>query len=98
MSRSSLQYTPAARVQLRAIGEYTEGKWGKGQRDLYFDKLFAGFDAIRKSPKKGRLRSDLFEGMLSRRVEKHIAYYFVEKDRILIVGVLHERMDPTRHL
>ena len=98
MNWLSLHYTRAARVQLRSIGEYTEAKWGKAQRNLYLAKLFTGFDAIRKSPKKGRPRDDLYDGMLSRRVEKHIAYYFVEKDRILVVGVLHEKMDPTRHL
>lgn len=98
MSRFSLRHTRAARAQLRAIGVDTEDRWEKPQRNLYLAKLFDGFEAIRKSPKAGRPRDDLDEGMLSRRVEKHIAYYYVEMDCVVIVGVLHERMDPARHL
>ena len=98
MSRYSLRFTRAARAQLRSIGQYTEETWGAEQRDLYLSQLFAGFEAIRKSPQAGRIRDDLYEELRSKRVQKHVAYYLVKKSQVVIVGVLHERMDPTRHL
>jgi len=32
------------------------------------------------------------------RIRHHIVYYREQADRIAIVRVLHERMDPDRHL
>ena len=93
-----MQFSAEARKHLHVIGEYTEEVWGIEQRDLYLAQLYKGFEAIRKSPLIGRTRVDIDAGLRSKQIRKHIAYYFVETNSILIVGVLHERMDPARHL
>jgi len=98
MSRILLRFTPAARGHLRSIGRHTEETWGTEQRDRYLSQLYTGFEEIRKAPKLGRNRDELYPGMRSKRVQEHIVYYFVEKSQIVIAGVLHGRMDPSRHL
>lgn len=93
-----VRYTLEARVHLDAIGVYTEETWGIEQRNVYMSQLFAGVEAIGKSPLTGRRRDELATGMRSKRIQKHIAYYFVRKTHVLIVGVLHERMEPSQNL
>ena len=94
----TVRFTRTARAQLRSVGEYTEETWGKEQRDSDLGELCAGFADICKSPEKGRTRDELHEGLRSRRLQNYVAYYFVKKRQVVIVGILHERMDPSRHL
>jgi toxin ParE1/3/4 len=98
MTRLALRFTRAARAHLRSIGEYTNETWGLEQRDRYLGQLFAGFEEIRRSPETGRSRDEVDKGLRSRRIQKHIAYYFVTRKTVIVVGILHERMDPSRHL
>ncbi len=98
MTGFALRFTRAARAHLRSIGEYTKETWGFEQRDRYLGQLFAGFEEIRRSPETGRNRDEVHKGLRSRRNQKHIAYYFVTRETVIIVGILHQRMDPSRHL
>jgi len=92
-----VNFSRAAKAHLAGIGRYTEATWGIKQRDLYLGKLFRGFDKLRRSPTSGKPREELFEGMRSFPVEKHVVYYYFADDEIFIVGVLHERMEPKQH-
>lgn len=93
-----LKYSRTARRHLRGIARYTEETWGEAQRDAYVDSLFAGCEAIRKAPLEGRDRDDLKPGMRSLRIEKHVVYYIPGSGMVWIAAILHERMDPARHL
>jgi len=80
------------------IGKYTQQTWGKNQRDLYIDKLFAAFEQLCKSPNLGKLFDYIKFGMRSLPVEKHIIYYFVKKNDLFVSVILHENLQPTLHL
>lgn len=93
-----LLFSKAAHADLIAIGRYTEENWGIKQRDLYVGILFSAFEKLQKSPTTGKPRDELFKEMRSIRAGKHVVYYFVRKKGLLIVGILHERMEPALHL
>ena len=46
----------------------------------------------------GRPRDDLRPGYRALQINHHIAYYIIEPGIIRIIRVLHERMDPDRHI
>lgn len=94
----ALRFSRAARTHLLSIGQYTQETWGIKQRDIYLKKLFRCFGKLCRSPLSGKTRNELFAGMRSVHVQKHVVYYYIGDDEILIAGVLHERMDPARHL
>jgi toxin ParE1/3/4 len=98
MSRLTLEYTQAAIAHLQNIARYTEETWGEQQRESYLERLFAGLEQIRTSPTIGRMRDDIRLGLRSRRIEHHIVYYVVKKKVIFVAAVLHERMEPKKHL
>jgi len=95
---NALNFSRAAQADLMAIGRYTEREWGRKQRDVYLDALFSVFEKLRENPLMGRGRDELYRDMGSFHIERHVVFYFFKKKQVTIVGVLHERMDPQRHL
>jgi len=89
--------TQAGKADLKSIGRYTWGHWGIKQRDAYLAKIFKGFTKLVKSPLLAKPRDELFSGLRSIHIEKHVVYYYHSDREIRIIGVLHERMDPVLH-
>ena len=92
MSRYYL--TNKAVEDLSGIWDYTFEEWSERQADKYYQELIDTFQDIAQDPKIGKnyegIRSDLY-GL---RVTRHIVFYrIVDKDRIEITRILHERMD-----
>lgn len=90
--------TSAARASLVSIGRYTETTHGRRQRDQYLEALDARFHALAAAPMHGIARDDLAEGLRSFPEGKHVIFYVLRNQEIVIVDVLHERMEPARHL
>lgn len=95
---TGLSFSRAAKAHLLAIGRYTGETWGRKQRDLYLKKLFQCFEKLRRSPHLGKPRDTLFAGMRSIQCEMRVVYYYFQDGEIYIAGVLHNRMEPERHL
>lgn len=89
---------PKARKDLDGIWFYTYETWGEDQADHYIYDLDAGFRALAAEPQKGRPCEDIREGYRKHMVGKHTIYYRPTKKGIEIVRILHQRMDPARHL
>ena len=51
-----------------------------------------------KNPDKGRDRSEIKPGYYSVRAEKHHIYYRIRDTHIEIIDVLHQSMEPKRHI
>jgi toxin ParE1/3/4 len=82
---------------LAEIWIYTHDRWGRVQADLYSDRLRASAYALLANPKAGRV-ADFNPGIRRIKAERHFIYFRVEKEDVLIVRILHERMDTSRHL
>ena len=56
------------------------------------------FAALLDNPKLGKARGDLGAGYRTVLVGSHVVFYRLAADDVRIVRVLHQRMDPVRHL
>jgi toxin ParE1/3/4 len=93
-----LDIVQAARDDLRAIARFTDETWGRAQERRYLAALMAAMQQLRDSPGLGRPRDDLRPGLRSLIAGRHVDFYRETADAILVLRVLHERMDIRRHL
>jgi len=92
-----LVVSAAARADLRNIARYSRREWGKSRARQYLELIRARFANLRHWPEQGPLRTDI--GLPYRAVlaGRHVVFYTVEGDAILIVRGLHQRMDVVLH-
>ena len=95
---NELRVSGPAKTDLERLGEYTRPRWGAAQKRRYLGQIKDAFKAIRDTPGLGAPRDDIVKGLCARHARKHIIFYRQTRNRIVIVRVLHESMDPERHL
>jgi len=88
---------PLAKEDLKDIWRYTYKEWGERQADKYLIELGTGIDGLTDNPELGI--TCYYESKYRQyMINHHIICYRIENTEIIIVRVLHERMDPKRHL
>lgn len=89
--------TQAADVDLEQIARYTEKRWGYAQAEAYLLTFEAAFMNLAVYPDTGR---PVLERAGYFRIESgsHVVFYRKQATGVLIVRVLHQRMEPRRHL
>jgi toxin ParE1/3/4 len=87
-----------ARSDLIEIWLYSFKNWGATQADRYLDELEAGMRECGAEPERGRRRDEVRPGYWSILVRRHVAFYTVTADTVLIQRVLHGSMDPDLHM
>ncbi len=92
------QFTEKAERDLEGIIDYTTQQWGVSQADTYLDGLETRAQLLADNPDLGTKREALSEGLLSFPFESHILYYMKQPYGITIVRVIHQNMDPLKHL
>jgi len=95
---AELRLTPSALRDLEGIWFYTEQQWGEAQAAHCLDLLNAGFGALVLAPLCAPACEHIRPGFRRHRVEHHVVYYRLVDDTVIVVRVLHERMDAIRHL
>ncbi len=90
----SLRFTLQAGQDIRNVLLETRRQWGAEQRTAYRRTLYNAFSVILSNPKIGRAREDLGPTIRSRLAERHVIYYEILPDAILILRVMHVRMHP----
>ena len=95
---ADVRFTPAALRDLENIWNYTTQQWGEEQAVRYLDALNTGFEALAVTPLSGSTCEHIRVGYRRLRVERHSLYYRIESTLVIVVRVLHERMDVPRHL
>lgn len=93
-----LVITDAAQTDLSDIGRYTEREWGAAQRRRYLEAIRARLMELRENPGIGAPRDEIIPGHRSVQSGRHVIFYRETPDSIVIIRVLHERMDLRRHL
>jgi toxin ParE1/3/4 len=91
------QLTPLAEADLEEIWLYTLRTWSLEQADSYHRDLVAALDGLATGRKVGR-KVDVNPGYLKYAVGVHIVYFREVDAGIVVVRVLHGRMDVRRHL
>jgi toxin ParE1/3/4 len=97
-SSRRLEFTPEADDDLRSLLADSFATWGETQQDAYAERLSTAMHELLVYPHLGRAPDDLRSGMRSLLVGHHVIYYLADDRTVAIIRLLHERMDPFRHL
>jgi len=87
-----------AKENLEEIGRYTQKKWGVDQRNKYLLQLSKRFVWLAENPLFGKEREEIKSGYLSYNEGSHVIFYIIKDNSIDILAILHESMEPKRHL
>ena len=86
--------TNKAKADLKSIAIYTQRKWGKSQRALYLKQFDDAFHLLADSPDAGVNCDFIKQGYRKFPNISHVIFYrVVEGSQIVIVRILHKRMD-----
>lgn len=86
-----------AEKDLSEIADYTIEVFGEAQAKTYWDGLEQAFQMLAKHRRRGQELEHIHHGLRRWPYQSHIVYYIPEAEGILIVRVLHQRMDaPSR--
>ena len=72
--------------------------FGETQADLYLDKIKNGLKTIQANPEIGRLVTKINPAIRRFDFERHVIFYDINGDKILIVRIIHCSMDFIKHL
>ena len=91
--------TKEATEDLYKIWEYTFDTWSEEQADTYYSLLEAGMNEVADVPERvGKPYDEIFPGLRAYHVRRHMVFYILQANgRVLIVRILHEKMDYARH-
>lgn len=78
---------------IESILEYTFKHYGETQARKYTTELIDKFELLVKNPELGRACDDVRDGYRRLEYERHIIFYQIQNDKILIVRVIHDAMD-----
>ena len=90
--------TEEADRHLQEIWRYSRDRWNTEQADKYLAAIEVALNAAVTMPALLRPRLELGERIVARRTGSHVAYGIIENDELVVLAVLHARMDPKRHL
>ena len=90
--------TTDAGRDLSGIREFTKNRWGNEQSRKYLVELRKTLTVLSDNPLIGIRRSDIDEGIYSFPHASHVIYYLLEKNHLIVTGILHSSMAPENHL
>ncbi len=92
------QLTEEADRDVEEILAYSVKSFGVTQTQHYFVALKECIALLADNPNMGRCAEDILPEYLHFTHESHIIFYKNLSSSILVVRILHERMDPKLHL
>jgi len=88
----------SAERDLRNVWIYTFETWGEEQADRYTQGLKNCCEKVVKNPSLGKLVNEIGAGLRVSHCQHHHLFYLTANKRIIIVGILHEKMDLIQRL
>lgn len=93
-----LRFGRLADADLAGIADFTIATFGITQARKYRDQLRACFTSLCDNPLLGRSAEELAPGLRRVRQQAHVVFYIADAEQVLIVRVLHHKMDFERYL
>ena len=93
-----LVLTNIALADLKSIRRYSKRTWGREQTTRYMAHLRDTLKGLVRGAVVARNRDDLRPGLQIATSGRHCIFFEATESRILVVRVLHDRMDYRRHL
>jgi toxin ParE1/3/4 len=95
---SAFRFTPSAKEHLTAIYLYSASRFGDRRATTYMDAIDASVKRAAVGEMTLRPREHLGSGLLSMLSGAHVIYVRWQDGVLVVIGVLHQMMDPSRHL
>ncbi|MBM3554666.1 MAG: type II toxin-antitoxin system RelE/ParE family toxin [Alphaproteobacteria bacterium] len=95
--RRAYRLTPRAVADLEEIWLYTFKTWSAEQADSYHNAIVDAFEDLARGRLVGR-PADVRDGYFKVPVGSHMVFYRLTAAGLIVVRVLHKRMDVGRHL
>lgn len=92
----ALELLPGAIADLDSIYAYSLEHWGPEQAETYLRALNARMQGLLRFPALGTAQDALHPGLRRIGEGSHSIYYLIRDETVLIVRVLHDRMDTKR--
>jgi toxin ParE1/3/4 len=96
-SGSAYLLTPRAEADLGEIWRYNFENWSLEQADRYHNAIVATFEDLAAGRKTGR-PVDIREEYSKYPAGSHVVFYRFAETGLVVIRVLHRRMDVERHL
>jgi toxin ParE1/3/4 len=93
-----LDFTEIARADLKSIRRYSQKVWGPDRTVQYLAGLRDTIKGLVTGTVVSRNRDDLRPRLQMATWGRHCVFFEADQSRILVVRVLHDRMDYQRHL
>lgn len=93
-----LDLTEIARADLDSIRRYSTRTWGQEHTTKYVDARRDALKGLVGGTVVTRARDDLRSGIQIATSGRHCIFFEADDSRVLVVRVLHNRMDYRRHL
>lgn len=91
--------TNEAVKDLEEIWSYTCNKWSVAQADRYYKLIIEEIEFIALNPLSGKPIDYVKPGFRSSKVKSHLIFYkVINDDNILVVRILHQRMDTESRI
>lgn len=95
---NSYQLTEDAERDIIDIYLFTLENFGLAQAEKYSADMVLRFDFVAQRPELGRDYGAIYPGAYRINQGSHAIYYLRRDTTILILRILHQSMDPARHL
>lgn len=90
--------SPRAQRDLEGIFDYTVRQWGLAQALRYLDLVESACASLAAAPQQSQDCAAIRPGYRRRSVEHHSIYFRRTSYGVAVIRILHQRMDPARHL
>lgn len=95
---SQYRLTPAAQRDLSSIWDFTAARWDARQAETYIAEIRAAVERVADDPRRGHACNEIREGYRRYSIGSHLVFYVESSVGVDVIRILHQRMDPTRHL
>jgi toxin ParE1/3/4 len=86
-------------ADLNGIWEYTLENWSEKQTDKYYATIKLSCNRIVQNPDVGKEYDGINKNLLVLKSGKHIIFYqSLSEDKIVVIRILHERMDLKKRI
>ncbi|MCP4273964.1 MAG: type II toxin-antitoxin system RelE/ParE family toxin [Gammaproteobacteria bacterium] len=87
-----------AQSSLKEIQIYSAKTFGKERTKQYLASIRKRMKVLSENPSLGIVREDLKVGYHSDFIGSHTIYYRIQSTHIDVIDVLHQSMDPSKHI
>lgn len=95
---SGYRLTPAAQRDLSSIWDFTQEHRDVRQAETYVAEIRATIERVADHPGRGRACDEIRAGYRRYGIGSHLLFYVGRTGGVDVIRILHQRMDPTRHL